>query len=291
MAASTTNLCRTKVLLIVLQTYKPKSKLLEKYVDFYYVFNSERSENISYIAFPHVNMAISFFKNVEITRADHEININSADRQKNKYAVEILGKYTRPVFVNYFVNCEEVAVVFRPLGLNNFFENDLIEIAPSFSQELKDKKWVEFSQGLLNEKDDTKKIELLDDFLIKNIVDFKNKGLYETIKYLEDYESNYSIEKIAALSGLSLKTFQRNFKKHLTCSPIEYKRISRFRHSLENKLISEEIKTLTSISNDSNYYDQSYFIREFKKLTHLNPKQFFKCISELNEKKIIWRLK
>jgi AraC-like DNA-binding protein len=274
-----------------LQSYKPKSKLLEKYVDFYYVFSQERSENISYIAFPHVNTAISFFKGVEIIRGDYEININTENQHKSKCVVEILGKYTRPVFVNYFGNCEEVAIVFKPLGVNIFFQNDLIELSPVFSQELKNIHWTEFSHELLNEKSIPKKIELLDTFLINNLNTFENEKMYEAIKYLEDFDSNYSIDKVSTLCGFTLKTFQRNFSKHLTCSPLEYKRISRFRHSLENKLISKEIKTLTSISNDSNYYDQSYFIREFKKLTHINPKKFFDSIIALNEKKIVWKVK
>ena len=275
----------------MLQTYKPKSKLLERYVDFYYIFNRERSENISYIAFPHVNTAISFFKGVEIKRGDHEISIKTTNKQKSKCVVEILGKYTRPVFVNYFGDCAEVAIVFKPLGVNNFFKNDLIELSPHFSQELINKHWTEFSHELLDEKSITRKIEMLETFLIKNLHEFGNKKIYEAIKYLEDFDSNYSIDKVASLCNFTLKTFQRNFKKYLTCSPLEYKRISRFRNSLQNKLISKEIKTLTNISNDSNYYDQSYFIREFKKLTQLNPKQFFSTISALDEKKIVWKVK
>ena len=108
---------------------------------------------------------------------------------------------------------------------------------------------------------------------------------------MEEFDSNYSIDKIATLCHITLKTFQRNFTKHLACSPVEYKRIARFRHSLQIKLISNEIETLTSVSNDSNYYDQSYFIREFKKLTQLNPKSFFNSITALEEKKVVWKVK
>lgn len=273
----------------MIQTFKPKSILLQQYVDFFYIFNQDRSDNISYIAFPHVNTAISFFQGADIQRRNYKINIKAT--AKNKYCTEILGKYTQPVFVNYIGKCEEVAIVFKPFGVNHFFENDMIEIAPIYSQELKNTLWIEFSYNLFNTKNIIQRIDYLESFLLNNFREINNPKIYNALNYLDDFDANYSIEKIANLCGYTLKTFQRNFTKHLTCSPSEYKRISRFRHALQNKLISKEIKTLTSVSLESNYYDQSYFIREFKKLTQLNPKRFFNSITALDEKKIVWKVK
>lgn len=275
----------------MIQTYKPKSDLLQRYIDFFYVFNLERSENISYIAFPHVNTAISFFKGAEIQRGHYEINITANNHNKSKCIVEILGKYTQPVFVNYIGICEEIAVIFKPLGMNHFFQDDLIALSPLFSQELKDNNWTNFAHVLLKEHSLMKKLEMLETFLLNIFKEVEFKNMYEAIKYLEDFNTNYSIDKVATLCGLTLKTFQRNFTKHITCSPSEYKRIARFRNSLQNKLISKELKTLTSVSCDSNYYDQSYFIREYKKLTQLNPKMFFDSITALDEKNIVWKVK
>jgi len=78
--------------------------------------------------------------------------------------------------------------------------------------------------------------------------------------------------------------------KNITCTPSEYKRIARFRHSLKNRLLSKEIKSLTNLSYESGFYDQSYFIREYKKLTLLNPKEFFQTIAVLDENKMIWKI-
>ncbi len=274
----------------MLQTYKPISPLLQNLIEFFYVFDSERPKNISYIAFPHVNTAISFFKGAYIERSNYLINIAAHDPYRNQCAVEILGKYTRPVFVNYRGYCEEIAIVFKPLGVNHFFANDLIAVAPHYSQKLENSLWTDFAEMLFGANNLDKKLEMLETFLVKNYRDLENKSLYVAIRYLEDTETNYSIEKIASLCGFSLKTFQRHFSKHLTCSPMEYKRIARFRHSLQNKLISKELKTLTSLSYESNYYDQSYFIREFKKLTQLNPGSFFDSITALEEKNIVWKV-
>ena len=95
-------------------------------------------------------MAISFFKGVDIHRGNYSIDITPADRNKSKCIVEILGKYTQPVFVNYTGNCEEIAVVFKPVGANHFFNNDLIEVCPLFSRELNNILWTEFAYVQFN---------------------------------------------------------------------------------------------------------------------------------------------
>lgn len=273
----------------MIQTFQPQSKLLQQHIDFFYVFSSERLENLSYIAFPHVNTAISFFKGAVIERNNFDLNIKAS--HKNKIAIEILGKYTHPVFVNFFGQFEEIAIVFKPLGVSHFFENDMIKISPLFSQALNNELWNSFANELFKAKSIMEKLQLLEIFLLKNYKEINAPQLYKAINYLEDTEVNYAIDKIANLCGLSVKTFQSNFLKHLTCSPVTYKRISRFRHSIQNKLHAKEMKTLTSLLQDTNYYDQSYLIREYKKLTQHNPKRFFDNITALEEKKIVWKVK
>lgn len=75
------------------------------------------------------------------------------------------------------------------------------------------------------------------------------------------------------------------------CSPVEYRRIYRFRSSLTKKLNSAEWKNLTDITYEVGYYDQSYLIKEFRKITNHNPKDFFKSTSKVDGDKIIWEIK
>jgi len=75
------------------------------------------------------------------------------------------------------------------------------------------------------------------------------------------------------------------------CSPVEYRRICRFRSSLTNRLNNSHFKNLTEISYEEGFYDQSNFIKEFKKITNHNPKDFFKTTSIIDGDKIIWEIK
>jgi len=62
-------------------------------------------------------------------------------------------------------------------------------------------------------------------------------------------------------------------------------------HSLANKLNNAQLKNLTEITYEEGYYDQSYLIKEFRKITNHNPKDFFKSASKVDGDKIIWEIK
>jgi AraC-like DNA-binding protein len=273
----------------VLKTFIPASKELQKYIEVFYVFMPEKPSQFSYIAFPHINTSISFFKGVSISRNNFSVSIEQQSETINKNCIEILGKYTKPVFVHYAGDFEEVSIVFKPLGANRFLKENFGKVAPEYSQSFNDEIWHLFSHDLFNEHEN--RIEQLENFLISQLNESGELlKMDEAINYFESTDIDYSIEKTAQIVGMGLKTFQRHFLKHLSCSPSEYKRIARFRNALNTKILSKEIKSLTSISYANNYSDQSYFIREFKKLTNLNPKKFFKEITVLDENKIIWEL-
>lgn len=272
----------------MLKTFVPASAALQQYIEVFYVFISDKPSQFSYIAFPHTNTAISFFKGVSIERNKYHIAI--AQQKGNNHCIEILGKYTKPVFVQYTGDFEEVAIVFKPLGVNHFITGDFAELAPDYSQSFDDEKWQLFSHQLFNAKEN--RIEMLEHFLLNQLNQPSELSkMEEAIQYFENKDIDYSVEKVARLVGMGLKTFQRHFFRHLSCSPSEYKRIARFRKAINAKILSKEIKSLTHISYDNNYSDQSYFIREFKKLTNLNPKKFFNEITVLDDEKIIWELK
>lgn len=275
----------------MLKIFKPQSKILQKYLECFYVFEENVPNEFSYIAFPHTNTGISFFSGVKVTRKDYQVCIEADNLAENPYPIEIVGKYTQPVFVHYKGCFEEISLIFKPLGINHFLSKPFGELAANHSQAITLENWQAFAPLLFAEKNANDRIEKIEIFLLENLKEIDNSLIYKALTYLEDFEKNYSMEEIADFLNMNLKTFQRFFAKHMACSPLEYKRIARFRHSVDSKVLSSEIKKFTHISYESNYYDQSYFIREFKKLTELNPKKFFEEITIMEEKKIIWKIK
>ncbi len=111
--------------------------------------------------------------------------------------------------------------------------------------------------------------------------------LQKAINLLSDFDIEYSIEEIAKRLCMNNRSFNRMFNKHLGISPIGFRKIARFRHSLKNKLFKDQFKTLTEIGYESNYYDQSYFHKMYKKITGQNPFKFFSSIEKLADDQLI----
>lgn len=270
----------------MLKTILPQSSVLRKYIEFFYVFTYDHPVEYSYLAFPHINTGMSFFEGVLIKRGEFTIDILSSLQIDSH--IEMLGKYTRPVAVHYHGDIKEISIVFKPLGINRFIKEDYYKVAPDFSQPYQNTEWLNFGKTLFIAKD---QIALLEDFLISQLNDTPEiRKIEQALPYIENVDANYSVAEVAEKTGYSLKSFQRHFTKHMGCSPSDYKRIARFRSSLTSKLFSNDFKTLTSISYNNNYFDQSYFIKEFRKLTNQNPKQFFREVSLLDGKKIVWEI-
>jgi AraC-like DNA-binding protein len=270
----------------VLKTISPSSEILKKYIDCFYFYKGETNSHFKYLAFPHYNSGLSFFRGATIERHHYQVIIKSADTHDLK--IELLGKYTCPVMIDYRGELNELSIIFKPLGINRFFRNDFLAMAPKFSQELRNDNWLQFGQELKLDETDLDKLEA---FLISQYSHQQDfKPLEASLKLLSDANSELSLTQIALESGYQLKTFQRHFIKHMGCTPIEYKRICRFRHSIASKLTKDEFKSLTSITYENGYYDQSYFIKEFKRLTHHNPKEFFKVANKVDGDKLIWEI-
>lgn len=271
----------------MIKTIAPISPILSKYVECYYILESVPNSNFSYIAFPHFNSGLSFFKGAAICRKKWKIEISENTDAGVK--IEILGKYLTPILLEYVGQIKEISIVFKPSGLNRFFKEDYFSLAPNFSQELSIDVWNKFGESLFSSNDDICKIEA---FLLTQLC--SNEGISRienSLKLLENIKERISISEIANKIELNQKTFQRHFKKHMGCSPVEYRRICRFRSSLTNRLNNSHFKNLTEISYEEGFYDQSNFIKEFKKITNHNPKDFFKTTSIIDGDKIIWEIK
>ena len=275
----------------MVKSYIPESEELKKYIDLFYVFTREKPGDISYIAFPHTDTAISLFENAEIIRSKGEVTIQIPAEKKQQHAIEVVGKYTSPFFVHYKGDVKELAIVFKPLGISYFIEGAVSSITPGYSGPYNDTDWLSVIPSLFGEATEKLQISLLEKFLLTRLQKPDLRLMHKALEYLEDLSQEYSIAQIASLVGMNLKTFQRHVYRHLGCSPSDYRRIARFRHSLRSGLITTEIKKLTTLAYDSNYYDQSYFVREYKKLTRHSPRQFFNTISLLDDRKIIWEIR
>ncbi len=85
-----------------------------------------------------------------------------------------------------------------------------------------------------------------------------------------------NILSVAADFNTGYKTLERKFSQVLGLSPSELLKINRFNQAVLQMYACRH-PSLTGIAHASGYFDQSHFIREFKQLTNLTPREFLKA--------------
>ena len=81
-----------------------------------------------------------------------------------------------------------------------------------------------------------------------------------------------SIPEMSKERGLSKRQFDRVFQAGIGTSPKHYARVVRLRRGL--RLIQDSNFSLTEIAHESGFFDQSHFIKDFKRFTGFTPREF-----------------
>lgn len=141
----------------MIKTIEPSSPILRKYVGCFYFYEGKANSSFSYLAFPHFNTGLSFMKGASVQRQNWTLHVS--ENRTDSVHIEILGKYTTPVFLEYKGTLREISVIFKPLGINRFFKDNYLSLAPHFSQELINDVWRKLGETLFSGDDDISKIE------------------------------------------------------------------------------------------------------------------------------------
>jgi transcriptional regulator GlxA family with amidase domain len=87
-------------------------------------------------------------------------------------------------------------------------------------------------------------------------------------------QAERSIDDHAVHCGLARRQFERRFKECTGFPPALFQRIARFQRTY--RMLEDGTATsLTDIALAGGYFDQSHFIREFKRFSGLNPRDYF----------------
>jgi AraC-like DNA-binding protein len=266
----------------MIKLFKPKSGLLLKYIKGYSVFEKDCNFHISFISFPHEGPALALWRNAESKIEKKHLEI--IPTKNNHYNTVVIGKYTSPVYITYNGYVDEICINFTPLGINYFFNDYYSKIAPENFQNIRSRSWIDFLPELFSISNSIEQIKLLENFLINQFRKLNLEKLQHAINLFMDKNRNYKVLEVADITGINEKTMRRMFNKYIGCSPVAFKRISRFRNTINIKLMSNKFCNLTQVGHKSFFYDSSHFVREYKKFAEKNPKTFFNNVSFLGNK-------
>lgn len=246
--------------------------------------NSKSDLPIEYFTFPNNYSIVSIIEDTEILYSENKGTIK--EKKGNALNSDLICHYKKPIKLSYEGNINEITFYFKPLGLNAFLEKSLCHYTNTFfANFIPYNDYKEIFSTILKENNLDKKIELIENYWLSKLIGFNHPFLNELIV---DLKNDCSIAELATKYKTSRQNINKHFESNLCKSPSDFKKIQRFREALKSQMNSKNKNNLTSLSYDMLFYDQSHLIKDFKSLTGLTPKNFFKNISSQENGEVNW---
>ena len=256
--------------------YTPENAVLKNYIKYIIIYEPETVPQYL-IVFPNPGSAISLYK--EHFYYSKEANLYCTKSTPGEDHQMLQVNRIDPVKVIDGEGKELITIVFYPLGINRFLPTVLSEIVdvnggdPSFIP-FKGIAFEDFAKQVFGQKTREGKLKKIESYLLERLRQREFPFVEDALSLLADLDSFYSIPEICRRIGTSPRNLTRLFNKHICLSPVEFRNIYQFRHSMEKKMRAEDV-AFKDLVYESNYTHPSYMVRMYKKFTGLNPSTFF----------------
>ena len=187
----------------------------------------------------------------------------------------INGLRSKCSFIHQENNIRIFGITFYPHGLYPFVLKSLKEVqnkvvdlngfSYSLTQKLKNAVNNDTAEKIIAEIENT----LIDELSIKQ--DFVDKA--QLISDFITINDDISVKSFCDERSINIKTFERLFLYYTGYTPKILRRIKRFQNTC-NQLVHQHMASLTDITYDNNFTDQSYFIKEFTHFSGTAPRTF-----------------
>lgn len=178
------------------------------------------------------------------------------------YDVKLNGKDGYCISVEFMPN---TAKLFILEGLHNF-KNNLIDIS-----EIWGVSGLELSSQLKEVKSNKKRVDLIEVFFSDRFINRPKSVIDQSLESIHSSNGFVNMTELAKSVELSDAHFRCRFNQEIGISPSQYCKILRINSSL-TYLKSKSSKSLTELSYQLGYFDQSHFIKDFKSIIGTSPK-------------------
>lgn len=154
--------------------------------------------------------------------------------------------------------------------------NHIIDLDMLLGQKGKD-----LNEKMATANNNAQRLKIISDFLEKQLIHnyYKETIIISAIKQIKAKKGLVDINVLSKQCFLSQKQFERKFREWSGFTPKLYSRIVRFEAVLNSY---NKLNSLTEIGYACGYYDQSHFIRDFKKFTGYSPTHYFSLAPNLS---------
>ncbi len=241
---------------------------------FYFLRNANGGE-LHYQTFPNNYSILSVLQNAEVTFTHNRAECRPSAKPVVNSNLTI--SYSEPISIAYYGTVNELTIYFKPLALHAFFASNNGYAPEAFSEFTGSPDFNDLMGEILAMKDRREQISALEDYLLSKVQFEIDPVLRELLTAVQGRQP---ITEIATKMGISRQYLNRLCLKHFGKSPTLFRKINRFRNAVR---ASMDAHTISDLTYDNFFYDQSHLIRDFKELTHLSPKVFLKGVDPAKE--------
>ncbi|HEY5368851.1 MAG TPA: helix-turn-helix domain-containing protein [Hanamia sp.] len=233
-----------------------------------YLAISENSDEHTYKVFPSTGIVIGFqYKGQLAALQDNtKITLNKAGITglsdsfkifKNSTNIGTILVFFSETGITHFSNNPANELFNQSISLDNLFDKDLV---------------TQTEEKLSNAKTDNERIKIVELFLLAELKEReKDKLIVEAVKLIYESKGAIRIKELNEKLFISQSPFEKRFRKIVGTSPKKFSSIVRFNAVLNNL---GNIKSLTELCYEHNFFDQAHFIKDFKQYTGDTPKNF-----------------
>jgi AraC-like DNA-binding protein len=176
-----------------------------------------------------------------------------------------------------------IVIEFNPLGAYRFFhfsyahvKNQIVELSDLIGRQAED-----LESRLAEAATLDMKLQILQHFLIKQLEKSASDPIYDfCIRRISDSKGLISVSELEKKTGYSARWLNKKFAEHLGTGPKNLSEIVRFKEFYQAYSTGLKLQKLKGYMYDY-YYDQSHFIRAFKRFTGFIPTDLQGSTNEL----------
>jgi len=180
---------------------------------------------------------------------------------------------------------ETIVVEFNPLGAYRLFRLSFVEVKNQIVEmtDLIGTHAEKLQLQLAEASTLQLKLKLLQHFLIKQLEKAVPDPIYDfCINRILDSKGLITVSQLEKETGYSSRWLHRKFTEHLGTGPKNFSEIIRFKQFYQVYSTGTKLESLKDFYDY--YYDQSHFLRAFKRFTGFTPTDLQNSINELATK-------
>lgn len=253
--------------------YEPKSSLSNKVKCYWSLEDSESKDaHKKDRVFPDGCIELIFHYGDFFKK--HEENGTSAIQPKSF----VYGQITKFIDIEPTGKIGIFSVRFHPNGLQNFIDSKVSELTDCtiLLEDLWGNDGKNIETKILSATNNEERIQIIEQFLEtqQRPITEKDIQIEKCVATILDSNGIISIDKLIEEVQISKRHLERSFIANVGVSLKFFSRIIRFNYALQ-LINNKDFSNFTNVALDGGFYDQAHFIKDFKEITGLNPKQYF----------------